>query len=94
MDGSRFRARWDAACRAAGVGHVRVHDLRHTYASWLLQSGVDLAEVGRLLGHTSPLTTQRYAHLAETPSAAVLEALGSHGPATDDEAGRGRLRVV
>ncbi|UJP39369.1 tyrosine-type recombinase/integrase [Cellulomonas palmilytica] len=93
MDAGRFRSKWDAACRAAGVGHVRVHDLRHTYASWLLQAGVSLAEVGRLLGHTSPLTTQRYAHLAETPSAAVLGALGAHGPALVDD-GAPRLRVV
>lgn len=66
---------WTPAVRASGVGHVRVHDLRHSYASWLLQQGITLAEVGRLLGHVSPLTTSRYAHLAATPSAAVLAAL-------------------
>lgn len=77
---SNFRKAWTRAASAAGLGHVRVHDLRHSYASWLLQAGVSLAEVGRLLGHVSPLTTQRYAHLAEVPSAAVLSALGS-GPA-------------
>lgn len=66
---------WHPAVKAAGVGRCRVHDLRHTYASWLLQEGIPLAEVGRLLGHVSPQTTQRYAHLAETPSAAILAAL-------------------
>lgn len=67
---------WAPAVAAAGLGNVRKHDLRHTYASWLLQKGVPLAEVGRLLGHVSAVTTQRYAHLAEVPSAAVLAALG------------------
>ncbi|WP_396289423.1 tyrosine-type recombinase/integrase [Curtobacterium sp. KT1] len=48
---------------------------RHTYASWLIQDSVPLEEVGRLLGHVSPLTTRWYAHLAETPSDSVLSAL-------------------
>ena len=65
----------DAVDRA-GLGECRIHDLRHTYASWLLQDGVPLAEVGQLLGHVSPVTTQRYAHLAKAPSVAVLAALG------------------
>ena len=50
---------------------------RGTYASWLLQAGRPLAEVGQLLGHVSPATTQRYAHLAEAPYDAVLAALES-----------------
>lgn len=79
IDESKFRKAWEAACAAAGIGHVRVHDLRHSYASWLLQAGISLAEVGRLLGHESPSTTQRYAHLSEVPSERILDALG---PAT------------
>ena len=65
---------WRAACERAGV-HARIHDLRHTYASWLLQGGVPLAEVGQLLGHVSPATTARYARLAAKPSDKVLSAL-------------------
>lgn len=76
VDESKFRKAWTAACERAGLGHVRVHDIRHSYASWLLQGGVSLAEVGRLLGHESPTTTQRYAHLAEVPNDQVLKALG------------------
>lgn len=74
VDNWRRRA-WEPAVRAADVDHVRVHDLRHTYASWLIQDGITLEEVGRLLGHVSPLTTRRYAHLADTPHADVLAAL-------------------
>lgn len=49
----------------AKLPHVRIHDLRHTCASWLINAGVDLYTVGRILGHSSPLTTARYAHLAQ-----------------------------
>lgn len=70
---------WRPAVENADVGHVRPHDLRHTYASWLLQRGVDLAEVGELLGHISFQTTQRYAHLTKTPSSKVLAALAPQG---------------
>jgi integrase len=66
---------WQPAVKRSGVGHCRIHDLRHTYASWLIQAGVSLAEIGRLLGHVSPITTQRYSHLAETPREKVLAAL-------------------
>ncbi|KQQ43706.1 tyrosine-type recombinase/integrase [Nocardioides sp. Leaf307] len=68
---------WVPAVARAGIGHVRVHDCRHTYASWLLQAGVPLAEVGKATGHRSTQTTDKYAHLAETPTAAVLAALAA-----------------
>lgn len=63
------------ALEHAGVGHARPYDFRHTYASWLLQQGIDLAVVGQLLGHVSSQTTQIYAHLAAPPNAAVVAAL-------------------
>lgn len=59
---------WARALADAGLGHARPHDLRHTYASWAIQGGVSLEEVARLLGHASPSTTKRYAHLAELPA--------------------------
>ncbi|MEQ7847768.1 tyrosine-type recombinase/integrase [Nocardioides kribbensis] len=74
---SNWSPRWRRAVAAAGIGHARPYDLRHTFASWLLQAGVPLAEVGRLMGHTSVQTTAIYAHLAETPSASILSALAA-----------------
>ena len=47
----------------ADLSDVRIHDLRHTYASMLINSGVSLYEVQTLLGHSSMQMTQRYAHL-------------------------------
>lgn len=76
MDGHNFGRRdWADAVVLAGVGHVRLHDLRHTYASWLVQDGISLQEVQRLLGHASIVTTQRYAHLGTSQHARTLAAL-------------------
>ena len=58
---------WDEVRQAAALPGVRLHDLRHTFASHLVSGGVSLPIVGRLLGHTQPQTTQRYAHLADDP---------------------------
>ena len=55
---------------------VRVHDLRHTYASILASSGMSLPIIGALLGHTQAATTQRYAHLADDPLRAATERVG------------------
>lgn len=53
-----------AACRRAGITDFTVHDMRHTFASWLVSAGVPLLEVSELLGHSSIEMTLRYAHLA------------------------------
>jgi integrase len=52
------------ACRRAGISDLRFHDLRHTFASWAVQNGMDLYRLSRILGHSTLQMTTRYAHLA------------------------------
>ena len=54
---------WERIRKKASLGDVRLHDLRHTFASIAVSNGVPLYEVGKLLGHASIQSTQRYAHL-------------------------------
>jgi len=62
---------WRRIRGRAGLPEVRIHDLRHTYASIAVSSGMPIQMVGRLLGHSQLQTTMRYAHLADDP---VLQA--------------------
>ena len=56
---------WDTARKQAGLADVRIHDLRHSFASFLVNAGRSLYEVQKILGHTQIKTTQRYAHLSQ-----------------------------
>ena len=58
---------WAVLRKAASIPDVRLHDLRHTYASVLASAGLSLPVIGALLGHATPVTTHRYAHLFDDP---------------------------
>jgi integrase len=64
---------WQRIRRRAGVEDVRIHDLRHTLASWLVGAGYNLSLIGRALNHSQIATTERYAHLAMDPVREALE---------------------
>jgi integrase len=67
---------WAEICTDAKIANVRVHDLRHNFASYLVSGGVSLHIVGKLLGHTQAQTTARYAHLADSPLRDAANAFG------------------
>jgi integrase len=68
---------WARICKTAGITGLRVHDLRHSYASTLAGAGVSLPTIGALLGHSMPSTTARYAHLLDDPLRAATERAGA-----------------
>ena len=71
----QLRTRFTKARVAAERPHVRWHDLRHTYASWLVQAGQPLTAIRDLLGHSSLAVTHRYAHLAPAHLVAAVGTL-------------------
>lgn len=64
---------WKGLRRELGIADVRIHDLRHTFASFLVNSGHSLYEVQKMLGHADPRTTMRYAHLDQASLVAAAE---------------------
>lgn len=67
---------WTRIRKLASLEDVRIHDLRHSFASIAASGGLSLPMIGKLLGHTQAATTQRYAHLAADPLRAANEAIG------------------
>ncbi|WP_426029487.1 tyrosine-type recombinase/integrase [Caulobacter sp. DWP3-1-3b2] len=65
---------WQQAIRTANLPGLRIHDLRHSAASFMVNSGVDLFAVGKVLGHASYQSTQRYSHLANDTLLKAVEA--------------------
>jgi integrase len=64
---------WEQALERAKLRRVRIHDLRHSYASAAISDGVSLYTVGKLLGHKSSKTTERYAHLSREAQREAVE---------------------
>jgi integrase len=83
---SDLKKPWAAVSRAAGLDGVRIHDLRHSFASFGAGASLGLPIIGKLLGHSQPATTARYAHLdtdpmrraANTIGATISAAMGGH----------------
>ena len=83
---SDLKKPWAAVSRAAGLEGVRIHDLRHSFASFGAGASLGLPIIGKLLGHSQPATTARYAHLdadpmrraANTIGATISAAMGGH----------------
>jgi integrase len=80
---------WGQVRTAAGCPDLRMHDLRHSFASAAIKAGLTLAQIGELLGHSSTQTTKRYAHLMEevaqagvTATADVIERMMQRQPST------------
>ena len=71
-----LRKTWKRVCKAAKIDDIRLHDLRHSYASVGAAGGLSLPVIGALLGHSQPSTTARYAHLAASPLHDAADAIG------------------
>lgn len=80
---------WLAIREAAELDDVRVHDLRHSFASVAAAQGASLPIIGALLGHSQPSTTARYAHLYADPLQAATAAVGQRIAAAMGDAGEG-----
>ncbi|MEQ8735662.1 MAG: site-specific integrase [Rhodospirillaceae bacterium] len=72
-----LRLPWLAVCKRADIQGVRLHDLRHTYASFAAGANLSLHVIGTLLGHTQTQTTQRYAHLAKGPAQLAADTIAN-----------------
>jgi integrase len=72
-----LRYAWRRICKVAGITGLRIHDLRHSHASYLAGAGYSLPIIGALLGHVVPATTARYAHLLNDPLQEATNRVGA-----------------
>ncbi|MGF7163476.1 integrase [Rhodoligotrophos appendicifer] len=81
---SDLKRPWALVSRRAGLDQVRVHDLRHTFASYGAGANLGLPVIGKLLGHAQAATTQRYAHLESDPLRRASETIAGRISAAMD----------
>jgi integrase len=82
---------WTAVRRAAGLDGVRLHDLRHSFASVGAGASLGLPVIGKLLGHSQPQTTARYAHLDADPLRRAVDTIGATISAAMDGGSAGNV---
>lgn len=75
MRSDALHRHWRTVCEMADLRDVRLHDLRHNYASVALKLGETIPTIGRLLGHSDPATTLRYTHFADSSAHEAVEAV-------------------
>ncbi|WP_244221019.1 site-specific integrase [Paraburkholderia aromaticivorans] len=73
----KLKDEWNKARKSAGYPDVRFHDLRHSAASEMINAGIDLYTVGGVLGHKTPASTKRYAHLVTESLAGAVAKIGT-----------------
>jgi integrase len=85
---------WERIRVRAGLEGVRIHDMRHSYASFAAAGGASLVLIGKALGHTQSATTQRYAHLGADPVRDLAEQIGAtimNAQKTEGQRGEGKI---
>jgi integrase len=88
---------WRRIRKSANLDDVRLHDLRHSFASVAASGGQSLVVIGKMLGHSQPATTARYAHLADDPVKAASDVVGARIAAAMDASKGGsiaRLKTI
>ena len=83
---------WRRIRKLAGMPDLRIHDLRHSFASMAVNTGETLPTIGKLLGHSQPSTTARYTHFAPDPLKAAVDRIAIQ--IVDAMEGKSRLPAI
>ena len=88
-----LRKPWHRIRAKAGLDGLRIHDLRHSFASFGAAAGLSLPMIGKMLGHTQAQTTQRYAHLSADPLKRAVDTVTSDIAAAMNGSGTGVVEI-